>query len=715
MNALSLPRREGLGGPPAFAKAIDALKAARASIRPQRRMAVSAAAEKWRRVAALGNRVPWRNDVVPYMAEPMDQTTSRRFRAVAFVGPARTGKSEGLINNVVMHRVICQPRDVRIVAMDQKSAREFSISKLGAMINACPDVRERQLPGRSADAIHEKRFVGGMRVTIAWPVITQLSMVDIPDMLLTDYDRMPEDVDGEGAPFGLAMKRTETFGTLGMSVAESSPGRPILDESWRQPPDAPHLAPPCTGILALYNEGTRARWYWTCEGCASPFEPDFANLHYPKVGDPYQRGAAAVMVCPRCGSAHEPSRKTALNRGGRWLHEAADGSLVTIDEAVRETEIVSYWLKGGAAAYQSWASMVGKYLSALEAFERTGAEESLKATVNTDQGLPYLPRTLGSAVDLSAEGLRAKPAPVETKVAPAWARFLTVACDVQGSRFVVQVDAWGEGLERVLIDRFDIHQPPATSPGADGRAIAPSIYAEDWDALLPLLERVYPVAGSAFGLKPAALISDSGGEPGVTTHAYAFWRRARKLGLKRRVFLARPLPGVDRQPRAVEREPEKVEQIRKTAAKGRPSKRIVHLVFAAVDVLKDEVATSLMRPTPGPGAYHLAHGLPDQVYGEFAAERRTPTGWEMKAGQRRNEALDCAVYGKALVIVLKAETIDWSRPPAWADVLASNAFAVPLETPPPAAANDTSPRQVENAPPIAARPRRTRGVRSGGI
>ena len=45
----------------------------------------------------------------------------------------------------------------------------------------------------------------------------------LPRVLLTDYDRMPDDVDGEGSPFDLARGRTRTFGSRAYVVAESSP------------------------------------------------------------------------------------------------------------------------------------------------------------------------------------------------------------------------------------------------------------------------------------------------------------------------------------------------------------------------------------------------------------------------------------------------------------------------------------------------------------
>ncbi|EHC65541.1 tail fiber assembly like-protein, partial [Salmonella enterica subsp. enterica serovar Johannesburg str. S5-703] len=75
-------------------------------------------------------------------------------------------------------------------------------------------------------------------------------------MALTDYDRFPEDIDGEGDGFSLASKRTTTFMSAGMTLAESSPGREITDVKWRR--SSPHEAPPTTGILSLYNRGDQA-------------------------------------------------------------------------------------------------------------------------------------------------------------------------------------------------------------------------------------------------------------------------------------------------------------------------------------------------------------------------------------------------------------------------------------------------------------------------
>jgi phage terminase large subunit GpA-like protein len=675
MNAFSLPPRPHGWRPPRYASATDCLAAALPSIAPLERRTVPDWAAAKRRLSDNGSIVPWRNEVVPYMVEPAVMTSSRRYRAVGFAGPARTAKTAALIENKIGQIIECEPGDVRVIHMDQQSARTFSKKKVAALIRHSPSLKERQPQERGADNLYDKRFLGDMMLDIGWPVISHLSGFEIPTMLLTDYDRMPEDIDGEGNPFDLAMKRTQTAGSLGMTIAESSPGRLLLDEDWKPNRRFPHMAPPTSGILALYNRGTRGRWFWTCPDCGNRFEPDFPLLVYPKEGTPAERGREAEMMCPHCGVTIAARHKRDLNLAGAWLHEAADGSLVAIDdERIRDTDIVSYWLKGPAAAFQSWTELVTRYETAIEEFERTGDETSLKTTVNVDQGHPHKPRSLGMGSDITVQSLKERAERTPLGVAPQETRFVLVSVDVQKGRFVVQFEAFAPEMERWLIERREIHTPPEGAPGADKRAIDPAHYREDWAVLFDLLDEVFPVAGTGLGIRPAALIVDSGGESGVTDKAYAFYRKAMREGYRRRIHILKGMSGWERD-RAVEIEP------RKENRKRRKGRSDLTLVQIGTWKLKSELLASLSRKEPGPGAYHLSDELMDQAFEELCAERKTPKGFELKQGQKRNEALDLAVYSLALAIVLGAEKIDWAKPPAWAAEAERNSFAVPLDAP----------------------------------
>jgi phage terminase large subunit GpA-like protein len=692
--------RPGASLPP-LRSAAEVVRAALPALAPPARISISEAATR-RMVEAGGHWVPWRNDVAPYMVEPMDQAGSRRFEALAFVGPARSSKTEALILNPLVHAILAAPRLVHVVHMTQAAAREFSIETIDKLIRHSPELAARLAKGKGADNTFDKRFLAGARLTIGWPVVQQLSARSIPLVLETDYDRMPQDLGGEGSAFALGRKRTQSSGTRGMTVAESSPGFPILDETWK--PSTPHEAPPCDGIVGLYNAGTRGRFYWPCPHCEGEFEPAFDRLHYPGEGTPAERGAAAYMVCPHCGGVIEHSAKAGLNRRGRWLHETGDGGIAPLGPLTRRAATVSYWLQGPAAALASWAQIVTRYLEGEAQFDATGDETLLKSATNLDLGLPYASRAAASTAALDEAGLRSLATDRPWRMAPPETRFLTIAVDVQSGRFVAQVEAWAEGLERTVIDRFDIHTPPAGAPRREGRRIDPGRYPEDWSALLDLADRSWPVQGAGFGLRALSIVIDAGGEAGVTPNAYAFWRSTRSTH-PRRFHLVRGRGG-GRSKRAEVAAPETAHKGKRHVAKD------VRIIWAATDRLKDEIAASLTRGEAGDRALLIPRDAPPDLFAEYAAERRDQSGrWEKRPGVRRNESLDLSVYALALVIVLGAEKIAWDRPPAWAAPGRGNAFAVgdaadPEGDAPPEPAQPVTPPRVpkRNRRPIRPRP-----------
>lgn len=687
---------------PRFADAGDIILDRLPTLRPARRIDVPTWAEQSRRLATTGYQGLWRNDFAPYMTEPSRMVTSRKYGAVVFVGPARTAKSESLVLNVIGHRIDCAPSDMLVVCQTQDSAKQFSERKLAPMLRANREIAAKQMTGRGSDNIHEKRFAGNMNLQIRWPVIGYFSQNEYPIVILTDRDRMPDDIDGEGDPFTLGRKRTQHAGSLGMLVEESSPGRPILSDDWK--PETPHEAPPCGGILGDYNLGTRGAFYWFCPSCGDPFRPEFDMLQWETKATPGESARTVEMVCPH-GCCIPPDQKYACNQAGVWLHETSDGKEVCEidDPRIRDTDIASYRCEGPVAAMQNWEQLVLRQLQAKATFDATGDDQALKATITLDQGKAYQPlvRNIGDSV--SEDTLRALAERYPLKIVPAEARFLTVQIDIQGNRFVVHVDAWGEGLERWLIDRFDIAQPPESAPGGQRdekgnarRAIDPARYFEDWKELPEILHKAYPVADSAFSLMPVAMIIDSAGRPGVTPNAYRFLRKMQKEGLGQRVYLAKGSSRLDDRARYVE--PEKVLQ-----QKGR---RIadIKLVFVGTDKVKDEIILAVTRKEPGPGKYHLSEHLPAQVFAEMTAEVKTESGWERRKSGLPNEAFDLSVYGKALVIVLKGEKIDWANPPHWARPANENSFAVRQH-------GEAAKAELVHPAPVRGRRVRSQGIR----
>ena len=646
--------------------------------RPPRRRLPSEAAREWLR----NDRGEWDPSLTPELVEPLDTLASREYQGIVFVGPARTGKTFSLILAGVCYIVTCAPGDTLIVQMSQDTARDFSRTDLDRAIRHSPALAMRLSPRARDDNTYDKFFRSGMVVKLGWPSVTQLSSKTLQYVLLTAYDR-PEnkdDVDGEGPLLDLAVKRTETYMSRGKCLAESSPGGDYHEPTWR--PTTPHEAPPARGILSLYNRGTRARLFWPCLHCGTyaqaapglePFNlPVFEELEelvktedLAALADRYAR-----VVCKACGGLHEQADRAAMKARALWVHEGQiiEGGRVVGER--RRTQIASYWMGGVAAAYQRWDSIVGKYLQAVAVYARTKDESPLRATTNTDQGAPYLPRALANR--RSSDDLLARVEEWPQRTVPEGVRFLTAAVDVQGHRFVVQVYGWGVGLECWLVDRF-VLSASRRPEGEHFAGLDPAAYVEDWDVLVPeVVERRYRI-DDRNSLTPMLVLCDSGGKAGVTEKAYEFWRRLRARNLGKRLMLVKGTgqPGAAR---AVMTWPDSRGRKDRTAG----SKGDVPVWLVNVNVIKDGIAGDLKRDEPGPGYVHIPAWMDQGYFSEMTAESRTAKGW-IKAAGAANEALDLHAYNRAAVIALQADSIDWTSPPVWAAPIAARATVNPTD------------------------------------
>lgn len=648
-------------------------------IRPPRRVRPSqATAEVMKVVSGDGTVRDWDPNMTPYMVEPLDCMGSRMYDAVIFVGPARTGKTNALVDGYVAYKIDFDPGDGLIVQISEEKAREFSKKRIDRMLKYSPRLRERLSPRGHDDNVHDKTFRAGNYLGIKWPSKNVLASSDYQFVLLTDFDRLPDNIDSEGDPFTLASKRTQTFGSTGMTLAESSPGREITDNDWEQPADQPHMAPPTTGILDLYNAGDRRRWYWQCpeKVCSRWFMPVMENFGLD----------SARAFCPHCGAEIDPALKRELNINGRWLPEGCElTSSGEVTGTRRSTRIASFWMEGPAAAYQSWQSLADKLARAEETYQLTGSQETLKSIINTDWGRPYKHRKSESS--RSSLALMDRAEEIEKRTVPEGVRFMTAAVDVQGGknrRFVVQIHGWGPDREMWLIDRFNISEDRGANNDQAPRQISPATQPEDWDLLTrDVLLRTYKLAdGSGRRMPIVAMAVDTGGErsqegtgESVTSQAYDYWRRLKKEGLQSRCYLVK---GASTKSATRVRKTYPDNTGRKNRSSG--AKGDVPLYLLGTDLLKDLVAAMMDRDNPGGGYMHLPSWLGRWWYDELTYETRDPsTGKWSRPGKKPNEAFDLCVYNLVLYILLKAETINWDAPPLWAAEWGSNMLIIPAD------------------------------------
>ncbi|HCL8803976.1 TPA: phage terminase large subunit family protein, partial [Escherichia coli] len=276
-----------------------------------------------------------------------------------------------------------------------------------------------------------------------------------------------------------------------------------------------------------------------------------------------------------------------------------------------------------------------------------------------------LPRA--SMEQRKSELLEQRAEPVPHRSVPDGVNFLAATVDVQAGRhrrFVVQVTGYGGRGERWIIDRYNITQSLRCDSNGESLRIDPAGYPEDWDVLLTdVFHKSWPLASDpSQRMRVMAMAVDSGGEDGVTDNAYKFWRRCRRDGLGKRIYLFKG-DSIRRAKLITRTFPDN------TGRTGRREQAAgdVPLWLLQTDALKDRVNNALWRDSPGPGYVHFPDWLGSWFYDELTYEERSSDGKWSKPGRGANEAFDLMVYAEALVILHGYEKIRWPDAPEWAN------------------------------------------------
>lgn len=661
---------------------------AAAAARPPERLSVSEAAARYRMLNNPGSYVgPWLNEMTPYLVEPMNELQSRDFTGLVFAGPAQCGKTD-MVLNWLIYSAVCDPADMMVVQTSGPTARDFSMRRVDRLHRHSPAIGSKLAGGKQGDNTFDKHYRNGMLLTMAWPAINELSGKPIPRLWLTDYDHMPPDIDGEGAAFDLARKRATTFRSFGMCAAESSPGFIVDNPKWVR--RSAHEAPPTRGILALYNRGDRRRWQWRCVSCHGTFEPSFELLNYPDSADRMEAAEMATLRCPHCNTdyGHDPidglPGKHEMNQSGRWVKDG----MVWLPEGMSGTpirsSIASFWLKGVAAAFSDWKTLVFNYLNAEDEYASSGSEEALKTTVNTDQGEAYVPKSAQS--DRAPETIQARAFDFGLRVVPAPVRFLIACIDVQKNRFVVQIHGIAHNRDIYVIDRFEIKKSKRRDEDGERKWVSPGTYHEDWKLIAEeVMLKTYPLSdGSGREMAVRFTVCDSGGKEGVTSNAYDFVRWLRRGTVEAEDdeevlesedegeykwapelagrFLLLKGASTQNAPRINISYPDSQRKDRMAGARGE-----VPVLLINTNTLKDMVDHRLDRKEPG-GRFCFPHWIDTNFFIELTVEVKDPKkGW-INPKRFRNESWDLPAYCMATTLtpMIALDHMNMADPPSWA-------------------------------------------------
>lgn len=627
-------------------------------LRPADRLTVWQAAERWRYLNTPAYVGPYNANMSPYAKEVMECLTDRTFRSVILTAPAQSGKTD-IVLNWIGHTVKCDPSDFILYEKSQSSARDFSMTKYDRMHRYSPGIASELERMADSDNTYDKHYKSGMIVSVSWPAINTLTGKSVRFIALTDYDRWPTNIGGEGEGYALAIKRMTSFKAKGKIYCESSIGFEVSDPTYLL--KSPHEAPPANGIITLYNSGDRRRRYWKCWHCRQWFEPTFALLTYPKSEDIMESAESVLLACPHCGGTHTPDNKLEMDIQGKWVKDNC--RINENDEIVGNpprTNIASFWLKGPAAPFARWQDLVIEYINAEKKFENTGDEEALRTCVNASLNEPYYPRSV--SMQRRPEDIKATArADLAIGKVPDYVRVLLAQIDVQKGQFIVQVHGVSEGNDITVIDRFSLYQSNRTGHNGERLQIDTGAYLEDWDILLDeVINKTYPLQKDE-NRKMAIkfTVCDSGGKDGVTKNAYNFWRKLRDQSIGERFLLLKGEPKREA-PRIKISYPDSQRKDRTANARGE-----IPVLMINSNSWKDSLNNALDRTASNGGRIIFPAGLSDRFYSELTVETKTSKGWENLAG-RRNESWDLLAYCMASIAFLGMETMDWDNPPGWA-------------------------------------------------
>ncbi len=635
---------------------------------------VAEAAERYRYLYNPGGGYsgPWRNPVVPYLVAPMRALTDPRYDMVVEAAPAQSAKTElGL--NFATYAIEVDPSDFQAVLPEKQLAEDFSGRRLGRMIDNSPALAAR-LKERTKYAATFDRCI----VNLSWPTSTNASSKPVPRNWLDERDSMPDDVDGEGDPVALYHKRSQTFGGRRMTLVTSSPKRPPIKGA--PPPTGAHEAPPTTGILALYNQGTRRQLYWPCRECGAYFVTRARDLHWPEAATADEPAIEVWFNCPHCGGVHDERDRRRLWDNAHWLAEGESiDAQGIVGGAPRLTPIDSYWLFGPQAAFITLDELVRKRLRAERERQRTGSDAELRTYWNVDAGEVYVPEGEEST-QLAPDALREVALDIPRGVVPEWGEVVIASADVQSNRFEIGWHVFAKDSEAAFVDLQKLVAiGPGNRPVLTGAAGAvsgeleacdPATKAEHWVALVEaVFDKALPLAGHpGKGLRPLLVVIDTGGADGATDKAYKFgrWLRRNRPDLLRRVMFVKGRG--HRNPARIAPAPQWDAKTTRTKVANR---RGVDLWFVWTNELKDAVASRLRRLVKqkgerGPDTLHLSKHLPEAVFDQVCAESPNDDGEWQNVRRVPNEALDLAVYAHAGWIKARGDKIDWSNPPRWA-------------------------------------------------
>lgn len=397
------------------------------AIRPEPLLTVSEWADRYRLLdqSASSEAGQWRTSRTPYLREIMDclSVSDTVTQQVVVMKGAQVGATEAG-NNWLGYIIHHAPAPLLYVMPTTEMVKRASKQRITPLLESTPELRERIASPRSRDSgntIMMKEFEGGAMVMTGANSAVGLRSMPARYLFMDEIDAYPGDLDGEGDPIALAVKRTSTF----------KRNRKIFMPSTPTVAGASH-------VERFFEQSDKRYYYVPCPHCDHYQTITWSQLTWHD-NDP----DTAAMVCESCGAVINEHAKTDMLERGEWRPTAE-----TKDKALRGYHISALYSPLG---WYSWGDAVREHLAA------KGNRDLMKVWTNTTLGECW--EEDGQQADPDA--LAAHAENFDADYIPDDVLMLTAGGDTQDDRIELEVIGWSAGGTPWIVGHYVCWGDPA--------------------------------------------------------------------------------------------------------------------------------------------------------------------------------------------------------------------------------------------------------------
>ncbi|WFS01603.1 phage terminase large subunit family protein [Rhizobium tumorigenes] len=251
----------------------------------------------------------WSDALTPYITELLEMcSTDSGVNEIAVRKSAQSGFTT-LILAAVGYIIATDPCRAMIVQPTTGALSEFNKEKLSIAIEQSPTlkalVKEQTSRAGDGSTALAKRFRGGsLKLAIASSA-ADLRSSTIKKAFLDEINEYPDDLDGQGDPFGMVEARQESF---------------LMSGEWLRVYVSTPTIKGSSKIDDYFEGGDQRYWNMPCPGCGEKFKFVFDRKHFI-FNDTYPHEAHYATPC--CGSIIEDHEKVSVMKKGAWVPEAS--------------------------------------------------------------------------------------------------------------------------------------------------------------------------------------------------------------------------------------------------------------------------------------------------------------------------------------------------------------------------------------------------------